>query len=169
MKHQESIRAIILRELRTLQRELEAYKDEGAIWTSRPGIANSTGTLVLHLAGNLQSFVGAMLGNSGYVRDRRAEFESRDVSRAELLAELEQTIETVDTTLANLSDEAMARPFPLAFGEHQLRTDDFLNHLASHLAFHTGQIDYHRRLVTGDATSVGPVAIPELRSAVRSQ
>ena len=169
MKHQESIRAIMLRELRTLQKELEAYQNEEAIWTLEPGIANSTGTLVLHLAGNLQSFVGAVLGNSGYVRDRRAEFERRDVSKAELLAELERTIEAVDATLTTLSDETMTQSFPLTFGELQIRTDDFLNHLATHLAFHVGQIDYHRRLVTGDPTSIGPVAIPELESALRSE
>ena len=169
MKNQESIRAIMMRELRTLQRELEAYEDEAAIWTLAPGIANSAGTLTLHLAGNLQSFVGAVLGNSGYVRDRQAEFDRRGVPRAELMTELERTVEAVDTTLTALSDESMAQPFPLAFGPLQIRTDDFLNHLATHLAFHVGQIDYHRRLVTGDPTSIGPVAIPELASALLSQ
>ena len=165
MRVQESIRAIVVRELRSLGREIEAYEDEKSLWAVPPGIANSAGTLALHLAGNLQSFVGAILGDTGYVRDRQAEFERRDVSRTELLAELEKTIEAVDSTLINLADDTLTRPFPLTFGVLEVTTGDFLNHLVAHLAFHVGQVDYHRRLVTGSSTSIEPVAIPELASA----
>lgn len=169
MKIQESIRAILLRELQALRREIEAYEDEESIWAVPPGIANSAGTLVLHLAGNLRSFVGAVLGDSGYVRDRDAEFERRDVPRTELLTEIETTIDSVDSTLTALADNTLTRSFPLAFGQLQVTTGDFLIHLVAHLAFHVGQIDYHRRLVTGSSTSVGPVAIPALASALPRQ
>lgn len=169
MKVQESIRAILLRELHALQREIEAYESEESIWAVPPGIANSAGTLVLHLAGNLQSFVGAVLGDTGYVRDRKAEFQRRGVSRTELLTEIEKAIESVDTTLTALDDGSLNEPFPLVFGALQVTAGDFLIHLTSHLAFHVGQIDYHRRLVTGDSTSIGPVPIPDLASAQTHQ
>ena len=168
MKLQESIQAILVRELRGLRREIEAYDDEAQIWHLPPGISNSAGTLTLHLMGNLQSFVGAILGGSDYVRDRDAEFSRRDVPVATMLRELAQTIAAVDEALGTLPDQRLSEPFPLAFGDMTVTTGDFLVHLATHLAFHVGQIDYHRRLVTGDNRSIGPLAIPELASATSS-
>src|SRR3954447_11713730 len=84
-----TVAAIVDRELRTLGRELEAYPEEHLIWRAVPGIPNSGGTLALHLAGNVQHYIGAQLGHTGYVRDRPAEFARRDVPRAELLEEVE--------------------------------------------------------------------------------
>ena len=159
-----SAAAILVRELRALKREINTYPDEEAIWHLPNGISNSAGTLTLHLAGNLQSFVGATLGNTGYKRDRPAEFQNRGVPRVELLAEIERTIRAVESTLADLPDERLDAAFPIAFGENRVATGDFLAHLAAHLAFHVGQIDYHRRLVTGHNDSIGPLAISELAS-----
>jgi hypothetical protein len=44
----------------------------------------------------------------------------------------------------------------------RLNTGTFLLHLATHFAYHLGQFDYHRRLVTGAAQGVGAQSIPEL-------
>ena len=82
-----SVTGILERDLATLRREIEAYADEADLWREVPGIANVGGTLVLHLAGNIQHYFGARLGNTGYVRDRPAEFSRRNVSRAELVRE----------------------------------------------------------------------------------
>src|SRR3989442_15671856 len=79
------IAAILRRDLGALRREIEAYADERDIWRVAPGISNCAGTLALHLGGNIQFFVGAVLAGTGYVRDRDAEFARRDVPRAELL------------------------------------------------------------------------------------
>ena len=84
-----SMAAIFERDLRALRREVEAYPDERDLWAQVPGVSNVAGTLVLHLAGNLQYYIGAVLGGSGYVRDRPAEFARRDVARSELLREIE--------------------------------------------------------------------------------
>lgn len=165
MKLQESIRDILIRELRTLKRELEAYGDEGEIWKLPAGISNSAGTLALHLVGNLQAFVGAALGGSGYKRNRPAEFSRDDVPRADITSEIERTVAAVETTLTALPDRSLSEPFPVAFGEFRVSTGDFLIHLAAHLAFHVGQVDYHRRLITRDNHSIGPLAIPELATA----
>ncbi len=165
MKLQESIRGVLVRDLRALRRELEAYGKETDIWELPAGISNSAGTLALHLVGNLQSFIGAALGESGYVRDRQAEFSRRDVSLAELIREIERTIVIVDATLNSLASKRLSEACPVAFGAIRVSTGDFLIHLSTHLAFHLGQIDYHRRLVTGDNQSIGPQAIPDLVSA----
>jgi hypothetical protein len=160
-----SVAAIVDRDLRTAARELEAYRDEHQIWQMVPGIPNSGGTLALHLAGNLQHYIGAQLGHTGYVRDRPAEFARRDVPRAELLAELERARSVVGSVLARFRDEDLPKQFPEIVGGVQVETEEYLVHLLVHLGYHLGQMDIHRRLVTGDASGVGAVRQTELASA----
>lgn len=153
---------IFSRDLETFRRELDLFPDEESVWQSAPGVGNSAGTLVLHACGNLRHFVGAVLGASGYVRDRDAEFSRRRVPRDELKAELDLALAEVGSALAGLDDEALARPYPLEVGGKVLPTRRFLIHLATHLAFHLGQAGYLRRLLTGaDAPSgaVSPAAL----------
>lgn len=161
----QAIGGILVRELVSVKKEIEGYEREEDLWRTPPGISNSTGTLALHLAGNLQHFIGAVLGRTGYVRDRDAEFARRGVPRAELLRELDATIAVVEQTFAGLDDSVLAGEFPVPIGPTQVQTGDWLIHLASHLGYHLGQIDYHRRLVNGDPKTVGTVAPPRLRSA----
>ena len=157
--------AVMCRELRTLERELNAYQSEEQVWLLPAGLPNSGGTLVLHAAGNLLHFVGAVLGGSGYVRDRDAEFRRRDVPRAELIAELRRAERVVQETLGGLDPARLGERYPLPVANRRVNTDDFMAHLTAHLAYHVGQIDFHRRIVTGDVTGVGAVAPTELSSA----
>jgi len=161
----EHIHHILRRELRGMKSELLAYQDESDIWRTVPGLPNTAGTMALHVAGNLQHFVGAQLGSSGYVRDREAEFASRDVSVAELVEQLDRTIGTLDETFATLEEEVMDRPFPEEIAGFRPTVGEFLIHLVAHLAYHLGQIDYHRRCVTGDATTAGVLSPRDLKSA----
>lgn len=159
-----SVAAIIERELRSLRAQLEAYGDERDLWLVAPGISNPPGVLAAHLVGNLQHFIGARLGGTGYVRDRAAEFSRRDWTRADLVAAVDETRGIVRATLASLPEEELDRDFPEVVAGVHLITGDLLIHLASHLAYHLGQIDYHRRLLAGGAT-VRSVPIPELVTA----
>jgi uncharacterized damage-inducible protein DinB len=159
-----AVRALLLRDLRGLRRELDAYPDDASVWTLAPGISNATGTLVLHVVGNLRHFLGAVLGSSGYVRDRDAEFSRRDVTRIELERELEAAIRTVESVLPSLTEEELARIYPVQVGGRHVRTSDFLVHLVAHLDYHLGQVDYHRRLITGGA-AIDTVSLAELPSA----
>jgi uncharacterized damage-inducible protein DinB len=161
-----SVVGLLTRELRTMQRELEAYPDERQIWESHPALPNSAGTLALHAAGNLQHFIGAVLGKNGYVRNRDAEFSRRDVPRAELVQELGAAIDAVERWLPQVTESALADWYPLAVANRRIRTQEFILHLATHLSYHLGQLDYHRRLVTGDATGSGAVSPAELPSAI---
>jgi len=63
-----------------------------------------------------------------------------------------------------LPEPELDREFPETVGGVHLTTGDFLIHLTSHLAYHLGQIDSHRRLLTG-GTAIRAVPIPELASA----
>lgn len=152
----------LLRELHSLRKELEAYPDEQLLWALPPGAPNSAGTLALHLAGNLRHYVGALLGGTGYIRNRDEEFAARDVPRETLLANLREAEAAIASTLPTLSDEQMSAPFPEPIREHHLQTGELLVHLATHLAYHLGQVSYHRRLVTGDSQGVGALSAAEI-------
>ena len=143
------------RDLAKLKAEIKQYSNEADLWKTSGEITNSAGNLTLHLIGNLKHFIGATLGNSGYVRNRDLEFSDNGVPRADLLTGIDETIDVVTSTLSNLSDEDIEKIYPIeVFGE-PLTTEFFLVHLAGHLNWHLGQIDYHRRLIESD----GPAPI----------
>jgi hypothetical protein len=153
---------LMTREIDTLIREVELFADDDALWRVLPGVANSCGTLALHCAGNLQHYVGAVLGGSGYIRDRDREFSQRTGTRADLVAELTSARQAVVRTLAELPAATLEAEFPEAIGGTRLPTHLFLMHLSVHLGFHVGQVDYLRRIMSGDARTAGTVAVKEL-------
>ncbi|MDQ3426816.1 MAG: DinB family protein [Gemmatimonadota bacterium] len=161
----QSVAAILEREMRALQRELEAYPDERELWRLPPGVANSAGTLTLHLTGNLQHYLGAVLGATGYVRDRPAEFAARDVPRVKLLREIEAARAAVRAGTARLREEDLKADFPEVLGGARIQLGEYLVHLVSHFSYHLGQIDYHRRVVTGQNRGVDAVRPTELSTA----
>ncbi len=161
------IERILVRDLEAMKREIVAFPTDQAVWAIPPGIANSAGTLALHVAGNLRHFVGGVLGGSGYLRDRAHEFAARHLPREVLLGELEAAGAAVRTALVSGRPIDLAAEFPEPVGGFRVTTGDFLIHLATHLAFHLGQVGYLRRIVADSPTSVGGVGIPGLASAVK--
>ncbi len=161
----EFIRRIILREIGTLRAEIEAYPSEDDLWRVVPGISNSGGTLALHLCGNLQHYIGARMGGSDYVRDRAAEFSRRGVPRVEILRQVDATIAAVTVAMSRLDPLVLEADFPEAVGSFTVNTAEFLSHLASHLAYHLGQIDYHRRMTTQSPATGSAVSVAALASA----
>jgi hypothetical protein len=157
------LRTQILRELDGFIREVEACPDDTSLWAVAPGVTNSVGNLALHVAGNLQHFVGSILGQTGYVRNREHEFACREGSRAEVVAELTRAREVVDNTLARVTQADLDKDYPEPLAGNTINTATFLVHLGAHLAFHLGQAGYLRRLVTGSNTSIGPLPIAALR------
>ena len=153
---------LLVRELETFERELDLFPDDDGIWRTAPGISNAAGNLALHVAGNLQHFVGAVLGGTGYVRTRELEFGRRSGPRSDVKREVRAAIRTVETTLGGLPEEAFEREYPEPVNGVSLRTDRFLMHLCSHAAYHLGQAGYARRVVTGQMQSSGPVPLGPL-------
>ena len=160
-----AVAAILDRDLQALAREVAAYPDERALWETPPGITNSAGTLALHLAGNVRHYLGAQLGGTGYVRDRPAEFASRDVPRATILARIEEARAAVRAAAARTTSDREGQDFPEVVGGVRVATGEYLVHLVSHFTFHLGQLDYHRRVVTRQTRSVDPVRAAELSTA----
>jgi uncharacterized damage-inducible protein DinB len=157
--------AVVLRDLDALRIQVEAYPADDLLWQAIPGLPNSGGTLALHLCGNLQHYIGAVLGASGYVRDRDAEFSRRDVPRAEFLRLIATTRQAVERALRGLDEARLAEDYPETVGGLRIRTGEFLVHLASHLGYHLGQIDAHRRLATRANRSAGAPSLAALPSA----
>ena len=161
----ESVAAILDRDLQALGREVEAYPDDDTLWHLPEGITNSGGTLVLHLTGNIQHFLGARLADTGFVRDRPAEFSARGVPRAALVRQVEAARSAVRSAAEKLTGEALELDFPEVVGGMRVATGDYLIHLVSHFGYHLGQVDYHRRLVTRVSRGVDAIRTGELASA----
>jgi uncharacterized damage-inducible protein DinB len=165
--HLASLAHLLDRELATLERQLRAYPDDASLWTRLPGVANPGGVLAHHLTGNLRHYIGARLGNTGYQRDRVAEFARTDLARAELLDRVRAARDEVQRTLATLDAAALESEYPDAVGGYRFRTSGFLLHLLAHLGYHLGQIDYHRRAVSGSAETTDAVATSGIPGARR--
>ena len=144
----ETLISFFNRDLENLKTELNSYSYEADLWLTSEHISNSAGNLCLHLLGNLNHFVGAIIGNTGYVRQRDLEFSQKNVPRAQMLNEIDDTMTMLQNVIAHLTQEELDREYPKqVFGE-PMRTEYFLIHLCTHLTYHLGQINYHRRLLT---------------------
>jgi uncharacterized damage-inducible protein DinB len=143
----DTFQILFQRELDMLKQEIASYKDEKSLWIVEQQIANSAGNLCLHLIGNLNTFIGANLGKTGYVRHREQEFSTKGTPRKVLIQQIEATQQTVAQTLQQLAPTTLSEPYPLeVFGE-PMTTHFFLTHLVAHLTYHLGQINYHRRML----------------------
>ena len=136
------------RDIRRLYKEMESYPSEQLIWQKTAGIANSGGNLCLHLMGNLNEYIGRILGNNPYQRDRSHEFSEMDIPQKELLTMIEETRESVVKTFENLDFEKLNELYPENVLGYDMTVSYFLIHLEGHLNYHLGQINYHRRILT---------------------
>ena len=143
----ETLTQLFERDLKRLANEISLYKDESHIWTVQKDISNSAGNLCLHLLGNLNHFIGATLGHTGYVRHRDDEFSLKNIPRQDLLLNISNCLLIVTETLQKLTEEDLAADFPIEVFGKKDSTAYMLVHLATHLSYHLGQINYHRRLV----------------------
>ena len=141
------LRTLFARDLKKLKLEIELYQHEANLWKVDKKIANSGGNLCLHLVGNLNTYFGTILGNTGYVRDRDAEFSTRGVPQKELIQKIEAVILVVDSVLSNLTEAQLKAEYPMLVFAEKTSTEFFLMHLAMHLSYHLGQVNYHRRLL----------------------
>lgn len=135
------------RDIDRLKTEISAYNNEETLWKIDKNITNSGGNLALHLIGNLNHFIGAVLGNSGYLRQRDNEFNDKHIPRKQLLEELDQVKIMLKKTISTLKDIDFNKTYPVNIRKEGMTTQQFLIHLYGHLNYHLGQINYHRRLL----------------------
>ena len=142
-----SVSEFLIRDLSKLKQEISAYKSENILWVIEGEIKNAAGNLCMHLCGNLQHFIGTVLGNTNYVRNRDAEFNLKGLSKELLIKEIEKTIQIVQHVLLKLEPSVLEQNYPIEVFGNPMTTGYFLIHLAGHLNYHLGQVNYHRRLL----------------------
>ena len=143
----ETLKILFTRDLQRLREEVELYNNENNLWRVEKDIANSAGNLCLHLIGNLNTYIGKEIGKTGYIRNRELEFSLTDVPRIELLKKIDETILIVRSSLDKLTQEELLKEYPIMVFDAATSTEYLLVHLTTHLTYHLGQINYHRRLL----------------------
>jgi len=143
----ETLQKIFKRDLEKLKQEIASYRNESNLWKVDKSIANSSGNLCLHLVGNLNAYIGAEIGKTGYVRNRDLEFSLKNIPQAQLVKMIEDTIVVVEDGLSKLNENDLEREYPLLVLKEKTSTGYFLIHLTVHLGYHLGQVNYHRRLL----------------------
>lgn len=143
----ETLKSLFTRDLLKLSSEIKLYQKEEDIWKVEKEIANSAGNLCLHLIGNLNTYIGKEIGKTDYVRNRKLEFSLKNIPKKELLSKIDETILVVNTSLDRLDEDTLASEFPILVFDKKTSTEYMLVHLTTHLTYHLGQINYHRRLI----------------------
>lgn len=143
----EALQQLFRRDLQKLKKEIEAYQDEAAIWVVDKNIANSAGNLCLHLVGNLNTYIGIGLAGTDYKRERDLEFSLKNIPVQELVKKIDDTILVVEQGLERLNDDLLQQDFPIVIWDKPTGMVFTLVHLTTHLNYHLGQINYHRRLL----------------------
>ncbi|WP_036386440.1 DUF1572 family protein [Muricauda sp. MAR_2010_75] len=142
-----ALQSLFKRDLEKLKNEVELYTSEENLWRIDKSITNSAGNLCLHIIGNLNAFIGAGLAKTSYIRQRDLEFSAKNIPRKTLINQLEETIATVETGLNNVTEEQLIGDFPIVIWDKPSNMAFILIHLATHLNYHLGQVNYHRRLL----------------------
>lgn len=135
------------RDLNKVITEIELYKNEENIWRVEKNISNSAGNLTLHLIGNLNTYIGNEIGKNNYVRNRELEFSQKNIPRQELIKNLNETINIVRNSLLTFPADELENEYPILVFTEKTSTAYLLIHLTTHLSYHLGQINYHRRLI----------------------
>lgn len=146
----DTLKILFSRDLYRLIHEIEQYKNETDIWKTKGQINNSAGNLCLHIVGNLNTYIGRELGKTDYIRNRDLEFSLKNITRQELIQKVEDTIKMIIQTLNNLDEHQLEIEYPILVFEHKTSTEYLLVHLTTHLTYHLGQINYHRRLIENE-------------------
>jgi uncharacterized damage-inducible protein DinB len=144
-----SLVQLFIRDIEKLQKEIQLYSNEEIIWKVDTNIKNSAGNLAIHIIGNLNHFIGATLGKSGYIRQRDKEFNDKNIPRKLMIEQLDTLKITIEKVILQIAENDLINEYPInVFKKEGMTTQHFLIHLYGHLNYHLGQINYHRRLLT---------------------
>ena len=120
------------------------------IWWRPNEASNAIGNLVLHCVGSTRFYIGHVIGNSNFVRNRDAEFsERRSLPAEELLARLNIAIEEADDVLSHLDPTTLLTPAERALKPAIVM--DVISLQVAHYALHVGQIAYATKLLNANA------------------
>ncbi len=142
--------ADLLRQYRTwIKRTLDLLPEDKVWWTPSQNV-NSVGVLLKHLRGNLRQWVVSALGNVPFHREREKEFINTHESLEELWNALDETISDAIHTLENISENILCQR--LYVQGFEVTGLEAIYHAIEHLAYHTGQIVFIIKMITGKDT-----------------
>jgi Protein of unknown function (DUF1572) len=139
---------LYLNYLTQLKDEMSSYKKETDIWKLAGSITNSPGNLAMHLCGNLKYNFGTLILKNGYIRHRDYEFSQKNTPKQLILNEIELTRKVVTDAFDSMGESDLTREFPSDIYDEGQSIGSVLLRLAFHFAYHLGQINYHRRLIS---------------------
>jgi hypothetical protein len=134
------------RDIEKLITEINLFKNEENLWKTTGSIKNSSGNLALHIIGGLNFHIGATLANTGFVRNRDEEFITKGTPRKSLTDQLSALISLIKETILSMPPERLNEAHPKFFDKENATVSYVLTQLLLHLNYHTGQINYLRRV-----------------------
>jgi uncharacterized damage-inducible protein DinB len=143
----EALIKLFNRDMDRLKNEISSFKSVDNLWKTKNGVANTCGNLCLHMLGNLNHFIGSVIGGTDYIRNRNLEFEEKNVAVPELLRRIEDTKLTIALSLEKMDIGLLKSPYPIQVFNEEMSYEFFLIHLETHLNYHLGQINYLRRIL----------------------
>jgi uncharacterized damage-inducible protein DinB len=135
----EKAQYLLLTEYRTKIRLAVDALPEDALWWRANDQSNSVGNLLLHLAGNVRQWMVSGVGGAPDIRHRAAEFAAHNgPPRAELLANLNRTLDDVERVLHGLAPDALLEPRTIQGRDVTVLDAIFI--CVEHFSMHLGQI-----------------------------
>lgn len=141
------------REIDKLKNEVLNFESDEQLWKTPEPQITPAGNTCLYLAGTLQHYIGNIMGDSGYIRNKEAEMKARNVPRERLLEEIDNTKQVVIDTLEQISKTELQKVFPTNEFEEPITTEFYLIHLLKNVGFHVGQISVLRQLASAKVES----------------
>jgi len=132
------------RDIRKIIEEINLFTIEENLWKTQGSVKNSCGNLALHIIGGMNYLIGTTLAATGYVRHRDEEFSKKNVSKKELVAQLEALVPMITKTISTVDMDA---EYPRMFDDAKRTNSYVLTQLALHLNYHLGQVNYLRRVL----------------------
>jgi hypothetical protein len=124
-------------------RELAAPLNDDQFWSRPFGFGNSFGHLVLHLTGNLNYYLGAQIGETGYVRDRDREFADADrCPKKDVMARFDEAVATVLKTIQSQRPEDWTKAYTAQREDGAGNRFNIFLRCATHMHLHVGQMIY---------------------------
>ena len=132
------------------------------IWWRANEESNSIGNLLLHLAGNVRQWIVGGIGGAPDSRQRQLEFERRgEISGAELLSNLRETVKEACRVLNNLQPEDLLEKRLIQGRETAVLQAVY--HVVTHFSMHAGQIIFVAKMFQGSMNfydDAGGLAVP---------
>ncbi|MDR7544903.1 MAG: DinB family protein [Armatimonadota bacterium] len=139
----------VLEDLRAQLLDAVRGLDDAQLNRAVPGLRNTAGMVLRHVAGSERYWVGEVAGGRPAHRDREAEFGPDPVRKTEVLAEIDRVAAATRQVLERLAAADLMHEVEVrrAQGTGRETKAGALLHAIQHLAYHLGQIRYLVKLL----------------------